>query len=257
MKIVVALPAYNEEECIATLIERVGAVARESQLDLEVLVIDDASTDSTVSAAEACNGPVPVRVVRRAKNLGLGAGLRDALEFAGKELSDDDVLITMDADNTHSPELIPQMVEAIRAGADIVIASRYAPGGAEVGLKPHRKVLSRGASSFLKAFFPLSGARDCSCGYRAYRPEFLRRAMAIYGDRLVENTSFVCMAEALVKMALIGARIVEVPLVLRYDLKAGASKMSFARTIRDYGRLACRRRELARFAAAASGRGGP
>jgi len=118
--------------------------------------------------------------------------------------------------------------------ADIVIASRYAPGGDEVGLTALRKVLSRGASFLLTLMTPVPGARDYTCGFRLYRAAMLRRAADAWGSRLVEEAGFTCMAEVLLKLGRGGARVTEYPLILRYDLKEGASKMKMMRTISRY-----------------------
>jgi dolichol-phosphate mannosyltransferase len=144
----------------------------------------------------------------------------------------------MDADNTHDPALLTDMVRRMNdEHADIVIASRYAPGGREIGLSPLRRVLSRGASFLLSISARVGGARDYTCGYRLYRAAVLRRAVAAWGERLVEEAGFTCMAEVLLKLGRGGARVSESPLVLRYDLKEGASKMKMARTIARYFEL--------------------
>jgi len=96
------------------------------------------------------------------------------------------------------------------------------------------KVLSRGASFLLSMVARVPGARDYTCGYRLYRASMLRRALKVWGDRLIEEAGFVCMAELLVKLGRGGARVSEAPLVLRYDLKEGASKMKVMQTISRY-----------------------
>jgi dolichol-phosphate mannosyltransferase len=149
-------------------------------------------------------------------------------------VADEDVLITMDADNTHNPQLIGAMVKKIRSGASLVIASRYEQGSEVVGLSAARKFLSRGASELLRFFFPIPGAKDYTCGYRAYRGVKLKQAFELYGNRLVEERGFTCMAEILIKMRAVGVRVAEVPLVLRYDFKSGESKMKVPRTILHY-----------------------
>jgi len=143
--------------------------------------------------------------------------------------------------------LLPTLVaEGTRRGLDLVIASRFAPGGREVGVAPHRWLLSRGASLALRLAFRLPPeVRDVSTGFKAYRGALLRRLASRWGERLVEEQGVACMAELLVKAAAIGATIGEVPMVLRYDLKAGPSKMRTARTVRAYLRLLRRRREIA------------
>ena len=233
-----ALPAYNEERSLPALLGRCVPVARALEAEgarLAVLVVDDGSRDGTVDAAEPFAQKLALEVIPHGVNRGLGAALRTGLMSALARATDGDLIATMDADNTHDPALLPAMMKRLaETGADVVIASRYAPGGHEVGLSPLRKTLSRGASLLLTLLAPVRGARDYTCGYRLYRATTLRRAAAAWGERLVEESGFTCMAEVLLKLGRGGARVAESPLVLRYDLKEGASKMKMARTIARY-----------------------
>lgn len=99
----------------------------------------------------------------------------------------------------------------------MAIASRYETGGDEVGLKLHRKILSRGASFLLDKCFKVEGAKDYTCGYRMYRRSVIKNAFNRYGENFIVENSFVCMAEILIKVAYLPARVAEVPLVLRYE----------------------------------------
>ena len=228
------IPAYNERRALPALLERAGAVPAIDQ----VLVVDDGSSDGTADFAESWGGPPPVTVVRHRQNQGLGAAMRTGLSAVAQgPLRDDDIVVTMDGDNTHDPALIPRMRQAVSDGADVVVASRYCPGGRELGLSWRRRVLSRGASSLLAALRPVRGVRDYSCGYRAYRVGVLRQALATYGEDLITTAGFACMAEILLRVDGIGARCVEVPLELHYERKDGPSKMRVARTIAGYLQL--------------------
>ena len=232
------LPAYNEERSLPALLERCVPLARAleaQQARLRVLVVDDGSSDGTIAAARSFEGRLGLEVVPHGVNRGLGAALRTGIHAALERAADRDAIATMDADNTHDPSLLPEMHRRLeQAPADVVIASRYAEGGAEVGLTPLRQLLSRGASFLLTLTAPVAGARDYTCGYRLYRASVLRRAAQVWGDRLVEEAGFTCMAEVLLKLGRGGARVAEHPLVLRYDLKEGASKMKTMRTIGRY-----------------------
>ena len=233
------LPAYNEADAIVPLLERVAPVFREVGGDAVVLLVDDGSTDDTIVRAEeaASRLGLDLRVAEHGTNKGLGAALRTGFKRGREIVGADGVLVGMDADNTHDPAVIPSMLKKLAEGNDVVIASRYAPGGEEVGLSPLRSFLSRGASLTLRLFLPVEGARDYSCGYRAYSGAALERAFAAYGDQLITESGFVSSAEILIKLAYLPSRVAEVPLVLRYDLKGGASKMNIGDTIGRYIRL--------------------
>jgi len=106
---------------------------------------------------------------------GLGETIRDALELAARKADPEDVVVTMDADNTHPVELIPEMVPRLLEGYDVVIASRYRTGASVVGLSGFRRLMSFGARLIYQAVFPIRGVRDYTCGFRAYRAGFSRR----------------------------------------------------------------------------------
>lgn len=242
MDVSVVLPAYNEEACLEPLARRIGTVlasheARDSSgfgegLAWEIIVVDDGSTDATAALARKLARDLPLRLIQHTVNRGLGAAMRTGLKAA----ADSTAVITLDADNTQDPALMPAMLRKLLGGADLVIASRFEPGGAEVGVPFNRRILSHAASGLLKRVVPVPGAKDYSCGYRAYRGELVRRLVERYGsDSFITENGFACMVELLLRSAYIGARIEEVPLVLRYDLKEGASKMRVARTVRRYG----------------------
>lgn len=172
------------------------------------------------------------RILRHERNQGLGAALRTGLSAACQRATQDgDVVIVMDSDCTHTPYLIDRLVRLIREGNDIAIASRYRYGSQVIGLSPVRELLSHGASWLFRAILPIRNVRDYTCGYRAYRVSLLRRAMAHYGDQLITENGFSCMAELLVKLARFGALACEAPMVLRYDRKRSTSKMRVAQTI--------------------------
>lgn len=230
----IVLPAYNEERDIAALLKRIREAVAGLGLGYKVLVVNDGSTDGTVSVVNSFAQRVPLELLDHGKNKGLGRAILTGLRRAAELAADEDIVVTMDADNTHDPRLIGDMVEQIRVGKDVVIASRYEEGGEEIGLSWLRHVFSWGASFLLRLFLPIEGAKDYTCGYRAYRGEILHRAFNSYGDQLVEESGFTCMAEILIKLRGLSARVGEAPLVLRYDLKSGQSKMKVLRTIWRY-----------------------
>jgi dolichol-phosphate mannosyltransferase len=231
----ILLPAYNEDRDIGPLLKRIADAMQSLHFnDYKVLVVNDGSSDQTVSVIHRCQEKMPIELLDHGTNKGLGQAMLTGLSRASELMVDDDVLITMDADNTHDPQLIGAMVNKIRTGVGLVIASRYEVGADEVGLSKLRRFLSRGASALLKLFFPIPGAKDYTCGYRAYHGAELKQSFQLYGNRLIEERGFTCMAEILIKLRAAGVRMAEVPLVLRYDLKSGQSKMKMMRTILRY-----------------------
>jgi dolichol-phosphate mannosyltransferase len=229
--VVLALPAYNEEAGLPLVLESFRRAVGEAGYEIRAVVVDDGSTDGTPEAIREWPERIPVESMRHASNRGLGETIRDALRLAARSAAPEDIIVTMDADNTHPPELILQMIPRIQEGYDVVIASRYRQGADVVGLSGFRHLMSFGARVLYQAFFPIRGVRDYTCGFRAYRAGVLQEAFQRYGDALVTERSFASMAEILLKVARTGARMCEVPMVLRYDLKGGASKMNVPRTV--------------------------
>lgn len=238
----VVLPAYNEAQSLWQLIPRIDQTLSETDWDYDILVVDDGSSDDTVEVARELQGEYPVRIVCHQGNQGLGAAITTCLTRGIDGLHDDDIVVAMDADNTHPPQLISRMVPMIREGHDIVIASRFQPGGRVVGLAQHRELLSLGVRFLMRGLMPIRGCRDYTCGYRAYRVGLIRQAIAKHDGRLVREAGFACMADLLLMLAGMGAIVGEVPLLLRYDFKRGASKMRILQTVRRTFRMVLRHR---------------
>ena len=232
--IFLVLPAYNEESNVGRLLTRVEETQRFMPVPIHVLLVDDGSTDQTAQVASAFNGRLEVEVLRHGTNRGLAAAIKTGLGAAlQRAVSDDDVIISMDADDTHSPALFPRMLTCTREGYDLIVASRFTPGARVRGLTWARKVFSVGASAIFRMVVPMEGIRDYTCGYRAYRAPFLHRVWDRYGESITTESGFSCMADILLKCREFDPLAVEVPLILRYDRKEGASKMKVGRTVYD------------------------
>lgn len=229
----VVLPAYNEAPNIGSLIARLAQVFRQGAY--RVVLVDDGSTDGTAEfAAEAARRHgCPLTVVRPAVNQGLAESLQDGLTHVARRASPVDAILCLDADDTHDPALAPLMLERL-ADDDVVIASRYRRGAKEVGVPYLRRLMSRCVNLMLRAAVPIPGVRDYTSGYRALRVSLIQRALERYGESLVGTRTFACTAELLLRLAGLGARMSEVPLVLRYDRKQGASKVRIVPTVLEY-----------------------
>jgi dolichol-phosphate mannosyltransferase len=238
----VVLPAYNEQEALAPLLESIRSTLMNDRWPYNVIVVDDGSRDATALVASKATFVMPIELVEHRINRGLAAALRTGLTAALDRCGEDDVIFTMDADNTHPPHLIPEMMAKISQGYDVVIASRFQPGAQVHGVPRSRQLYSVGARYLFQAMFPIRGVRDYTCGYRAYRATALRQAVEMYGNRLISETGFSCMADLLLKLQRLPLRMAEVPLELHYERRGTGSKMQVARTIRETMSLLVRRR---------------
>ena len=239
-KFIIGLPAYNEDKNIHSLLNNIHAMRKQIGEYLEIIVINDGSSDRTEKILKNhCDNFDYMTYINHPTNLGLGRAIRTLLEYILKNYRDEDILITMDADNTHNPRIIPSMIDMLKKeNLDIVIASRFICGGREIGLPLIRKIYSRGAMLFCKLIFHIDNIQDYSCGYRAYRVGYLRSLNQYYEGRVVSSKNFECMMEILAKSGKLGVRAGEYPLILEYDQKQGASKMNVSKTIMGYFRLA-------------------
>jgi dolichol-phosphate mannosyltransferase len=211
----VVLPTYNEADNIEQVLGRI----RSALPDATVLVIDDSSPDGTAAVAEAVGERLgQVRVLQRSGKLGLGSaylyGFKAAMDNGA------DVLVEMDADLSHDPDALPTLVALLPTAADLVIGSRYVPGGTIPLWTKRRAWLSRWGNRYAAGVLGLA-VNDSTSGYRAYTADILRR-IDLDGVR-AEGYAF--QVEMTYRAIRAGGRVVEVP--IRFGHRAsGTSKMS-------------------------------
>jgi dolichol-phosphate mannosyltransferase len=225
----VVLPAYNEEASIGDLIARIAEVMDGARCAFDVLVVDDGSADATGEIARAGRNTT---VLVNERNSGLGFTIARGLRQTAASAADG-VVVTMDADLTQDPAYIPAMIDAWRAGADVVIASRFRRGAKVHGLSWDRHVMTWGARVVVSSLMRVPGVRDYSCGFRLYDPLVLAAAFDALGGGFVTQTGFACMVEIIAKLRG-SARIAEVPFELHYDAKRKPSAMRIVPTVRAY-----------------------
>jgi dolichol-phosphate mannosyltransferase len=215
VRALVCLPTYNERENLEPMVR---ALERHG---VEVLVIDDSSPDGTGALADRLADELPhVSVLHRPRKEGLGpaylAGFRRALA-AGAEL-----VLEMDCDFSHDPADVPRLVRAAEAGADLVLGSRYVPGGSVGNWGLGRRLVSRGGSIYAQVLLTTS-VRDLTGGFKCYR----RRVLETIDLDAIRSRGYAFQIETTYRALRAGFRVEEVPIAF-VDREVGGSKMSKA-----------------------------
>ncbi len=233
------VPAYNEVANVGRLVDNLTAGGTE-MCDLagcgalHVVLVDDGSADGTADAARSYAPPDTLTVLRHEVNRGPGAAFATAFAFLQTRLRPDDRVFTLEGDNTSRLDTARRMLVRLREGYDAVLASPYAYGGGFHQTSWFRLFLSHGANGLLKGGLGIRGIHTMSSFFRLYTGELLLRLGTVYGPGIVERKGFECMAELLMKMIALGARLSEVEMLLDSSLRLGKSKMKIVRTVRGY-----------------------
>jgi dolichol-phosphate mannosyltransferase len=214
--ILVIVPTYNESENIERILTRLFTTLP----DAHALVVDDGSPDGTGKIADTLAADDDrVHVLHRTAKAGLGAAYVAGFDWGLAR--DYDVLVEMDADGSHAPEQLPRLLAALDS-ADMVLGSRWVPGGAIVNWPRRREALSKGGNLYVRMALGVD-LRDATGGYRAYRREVLERI-----EYTAATSQGYCFQVDLAWRALrAGFRVVEVPITFA-ERERGESKMNSA-----------------------------
>lgn len=228
LRALIVIPTYNEVQNIADLISRILALPPEdihfheqetsTHFSTNILVVDDDSSDGTADVVEEIgNRESSVTVMKRKGKLGLGtaylAGLRYGIDHGY------DCIITMDADLSHSPEYVPAILKSALA-ADLVIGSRYVPGGGVRNWGVHRKILSHGANTLAHLILGLK-AHDATSGYRCYTNPLAKKIL----QKNIVSDGYSFLSEVVFWSEKWCSTVAEVPIVF-VNRERGKSKIS-------------------------------
>jgi dolichol-phosphate mannosyltransferase len=242
IRVFVCLPCYNESENLTMLIPQINTVLCELTrsenpqektariAEYQILAVDDGSIDDTKKTLQTYSKIFPLTLISHSQNRGLAETIRTLINTVKSHAEENDIIIFMDADNTHPAQVIPDLVEA-SSSADIVVASRY-KNGVEFGVPFNRKILSRIANWIVRNLCNVP-VLDCTCGFRAYRGEVLKNLSEL------DSKGFEIAAEILIMISNHKPhyKFKEVPLALHYDRKIGTSKIHLGKTIGAYFKL--------------------
>ncbi len=227
MRVTIVIPTYNERDTLPVLLRRLGAVAADAGLEGEAVVVDDASPDGTGEVAARAGAELrdvlPVIVVNRPGKAGLTSAVLD-----GVRRGTGGVIVVMDSDLSHPPEVVPRLVEAVAGGADVAVGSRYAAGGGVARWPLARRAISWGATRLARALVG-GHVHDPVSGFFAARRDVFERVR-------FEGVGYKLLLEILASRT--AAKIEEVP--YRFVERLGGRSKLGAGEILNYLRLLTR-----------------
>jgi dolichol-phosphate mannosyltransferase len=218
----VTLATYNERDNLAPLIKEIHDVLPHA----DVLIIDDASPDGTGQVADQLADADPrIRVLHRPGKLGLGTATLAAMRYA--MLHAYDYMVNMDADFSHHPRYLPALMAGMETN-DLMIGSRYVPGGGTENWPLKRRLISQSVNLLVR-FLMRMPAKDCSGAFRCYRVSMLRQ---VAWDRVISR-GYSFQQEVLYRCRLTGCRIGEIPILFE-NRRAGVTKVNLVEMVRSF-----------------------
>lgn len=232
----ILIPVYNEEKnikrCIRQVIDFVPS-------DYKIYVVDDGSQDQSPQILAKLAKRAPLKIITHKTNLGVSEALKTGLREVISQGDDSDAVVIMEGDGTSDPSILPKMLEKIKNGCDLVIASRYAKGGGYRQFPPLRKFYSLLANFVFRLLFPHQGVSDYTIFYRGYRLRPLKKAYGAHGG-FINSRYFVANTEILLKLLPHTRRVCEIPFLYDYGLKKGRSSLNVTRNVGEYIRFIVR-----------------
>ena len=214
-RFLISLATYNERENLPILTAQIFEFAP----DADILVVDDSSPDGTADWVEGqMQTDSRFKLLRRAGKLGLGSAVLAAMDYAAQ--NGYDFLINMDADLSHPPRFLPAVISKAEEGFDVVIGSRYVPGGKIEGWTLVRRLMSRAINIYARCLLGLK-TRDNSGSYRCYRVTLLRRL----DPQSILSQGYSFFEEVLFRLHKLGGTFAEVPITFE-ERRVGQSKLN-------------------------------
>ncbi len=235
----VIIPAYNEGPNLGTVLQQLLQLS--STMPLGVIVVNDGSRDNTLDEAERFRDKLELEIVTHPVNLGVPLTFYDGLVAAAAKAQPGDAIFIMEGDGTSDLKIMPEMARRIYDGDDVVVASRYIPGGGYLNFPWQRTWGSYVVNIVVSIFFHIKGITDYTIFYRAYRADAVQQALQHFGSGFVTTKSFAANLEVLLRIRPFSHRFSEVPLLYDYGLKKSKSKMNVFKTLREYQGLILKR----------------
>ena len=226
--IFILLPAYNEYKNLVKILKKI-----ENLTNLEkkicVVLVDDFSNDNTIELVKK-KYKFKLYYIKHKKNQGLSITMETGFKLINKISKKNDLVVTLDSDNTHPISLISKMINNIRSN-DIIIASRFVNGSIVNGVSPFRHFLSLCAKFLFKLLYPYKNLNDYTCNYRMYKVYLIKKLLK--NKNFFKNEDFNIAGKIILYMTnnFKFLKILEIPFKLSYNYKIGDSKMKLTKTI--------------------------
>ena len=230
----------NEEESLKKLLLNLGHEMDLIKRDFEIIICLDGTTDNSVATIAEFQKFYNIRILPQINQRGLGLAYKRLFLDIIKTSADDDLVISLDADNTHNPQQIPEMLEYFNKNSlDFLVASRFCGNSVMDDFPIYRQLISKSTSILLQTLFAakkISGEKlqDYTSGYRIYRAKKLKELFTKEGNNFMSEPEFTYTCELLIKLSRINSRLDEIALSYDYGNKIGKSKL---RIMRNFWRL--------------------
>ena len=222
------IPSYNDSYNFRPLLLNISGTLKRK--NFKVIIINDGSTDNTKTIVKKFSKKYNLSLIGYKKNKGPGFAFKFGFQYLIPKLKNQDIVVTMEADNSSDFSILEKMIEKSRK-YDIVLASPFAKNGQFIGLEFKRLVLGTAAVYLDRIIFPIKNVKTYSSFYRVYKAKILKSALSYYKENLIVENGFPAVIELLIKLANLDAHICEVPSKLDWKSRRGKSKMKIGKTI--------------------------
>ncbi len=231
----IILCAYNEAQNLKTLLANLNHELSGLKQNFEIIICIDGTTDESESIINEFAKICKIKILPPKNQRGLGVAFKRIFLEVINNSSDDDLIISLDADNSHNPSQIPAMIEHFEKNSlDFLVASRFCDHSSMQHFPLHRKFISKTVSLLLQTLFPIkkiSGKKiqDYTSGYRIYKAKKLKDLYKIKKDNFIREPEFTYTCELLVKLSQLQGRFDEIAILYEYEKKLGISKLRIGR----------------------------
>jgi dolichol-phosphate mannosyltransferase len=231
----VIFAALNEEENLPKLIADISNSFNYINISYQIIICIDSSSDKSFEILLELAKKYPIKILEFKNQRGLGLAFKRLIKEAAINSEDQDLVISLDADNSHACSQIQEMVKYFNDNKlDFLVASRFCSASSSKGFPLYRQLISKSVSILLQTLFPIikkSGGKlkDYTSGFRIYSSRILKKSLEIYGDDYIKEPEFTYTCEFLIKLARIKAAIDETPISYNYDQKIGKSKLKIGK----------------------------